>query len=223
MVLTRPCEKDQLSRAVGDTPQIPGRPPERSRGAIRILGSVRAPDEVLVARLRAGDDQALTEIYACYGALVFGVARRTTGSRMLAEDVVQEVFCALWTHPERFDPSRGSLRAYLGMAAHRRAVDALRADVRRTGRELRAEALDGRRSDPAASTVGLGMEEAILQAIRGLPDDQRSVVELAFCQGRTHVEIAEALGIPAGTVKSRIRLARVKLMRSLADLAVEPA
>lgn len=206
------------------SPDMAGTTPRRGRGPLRILGNVGVPDEVLVARLCAGDDQALAEIYRCHGALVFGVAQRTTGSRTMGEDVVQEVFCGLWSHPERFDPALGSLRSYLGMTAHRRAVDAVRADARRAGREQRAEVLDSsRRPDGTGPIEGLGVEEAINRAIGQLPEEQRAVVELAFRQGHTHTEIASALGVPEGTVKSRLRLARAKLVRSLADLAMEPA
>lgn len=215
---------DDRAGAPVASPHSAGTTPLPKRVPVRILGTVPIPDEVLAARLRAGDDHALADIYRCHGALVFGVAHRTTGSRAMAEDVVQEVFCNLWSHPERFDPAMGSLRSYLGMTAHRRAVDAVRSDVRRAGREQRAEVLDVRRHQDGTGPIdGVGVEETIDRAIGQLPEDQRAVVELAFRQGRTHVEIARALGVPEGTVKSRLRLARAKLMRSLADLAMEPA
>lgn len=188
-----------------------------------ILACVRTPDEILVARIRAGDEEALAEAYRFYGAVVFGVARRTTASRSAAEDVVQEVFCALWWHPHRYDSERGSLRAYLCGVARRRGLDAMRRDARRVLREQRSETLGGPAPGPECDVADFGTVKAVRHALERLPDDQRQVVELAFWEGRTHVEIADALGIPAGTVKSRLRLARAKLVDWLGELALEPA
>ena len=81
-------------------------------------------DDLLIKRLGAGDDSALEEIFDRHGALVLGLARRVTGSTVMAEDVAQEVFSCLWLRPDRFDAARGSLRAYLGTLAYRTAVDA---------------------------------------------------------------------------------------------------
>lgn len=138
----------------------------------------------------------------------------------MAEDVLQEVLTALWSQPERFDPDRGSLRAYLGVVTHRRAVDAVRASARRQAREEQAEALDvtsigGDHSDSAA------VAETVRRAIERLPVDQRRAIELAYWQGMTHHEVAGALGVPEGTVKSRLRLAQVKLRDWLEPLALE--
>jgi RNA polymerase sigma-70 factor (ECF subfamily) len=136
----------------------------------------------------------------------------------MAEDVVQEVFTELWSAPGRFDPDRGTLRAYLGMLAHRRAVDAVRKTVRRQNREHRVGADRRETDDPSDSAA---CAEAVRQAIARLPRDQRRAVELTFWQGMTNHEVAEALGIPAGTVKSRLRLAEAKLRGWLEPLAME--
>ena len=163
---------------------------------------------------------ALAEVFDRYGALVLGLARRVTGSRTMAEDVLQDVFTALWCQPERFDPDRGSMRAYLGVLTHRRSVDAVRAAVRRQAREQKVESLDLLTPwcDPADAAA---VTEAVRQAIGRLPADQRRAIELAFWQGMTQHEVACALGIPEGTVKSRLRLAQAKLRDWLAPLALE--
>lgn len=179
-------------------------------------------DCVLLARLVAGDDDALTEVYDRYAPLVFGVAKRVVANRSVAEEVVQEVFTALWRSPERFDPQRGSLRAYLGVQAHRRAVDAVRSETRRRAREEICELMQ----PPAGGCVPDKMDavtvaEVVRQAIARLPDGQRQAVELAYWSGRPQREVADVLGVPEGTVKSRMRLAQAKLAEWLAPLEME--
>jgi RNA polymerase sigma-70 factor (ECF subfamily) len=179
-------------------------------------------DRVLLARLAAGDDDALTEVYDRYAPLVFGVAKRLVGNHGVAEDVVQEVFTTLWRHPERFDPDRGSMRAYLGVQAHRRAVDAIRSDARRRAREERCELMQPRRQAPVSDkTDDVTVAEVVRQAIARLPEGQRQAVELAYWSGRPQREMADVLGVPEGTVKSRMRLAQAKLAEWLAPLGVE--
>lgn len=177
-------------------------------------------DRLLATRLCAGDDAALAEIFDRFGPLVLGLARRVTGSTSMAEDVLQEVFTGLWCQPDRFDPDRGTMRAYLGVLTHRRAVDAVRSAARRQAREEKVELLDlpATLCDHADAAA---VAEAVRQAIDRLPDDQRRAIELAFWQGMTQHEVARALGIPEGTVKSRLRLAQAKLRDSLAPLALE--
>jgi RNA polymerase sigma-70 factor (ECF subfamily) len=173
-----------------------------------IVAGVDGPDAVLAARLRAGDPDALTDAYARHGALVFGLARQVADAAT-AEDVTQEIFVSLWEHPDRFDPSRGTLRAFLGVQAQRRAVDALRRDGRRAGREERHHDQDpDRPSDPMDDLV---LRATVRGALDTLPPEQRKVVELAYIEGRTLCEIASCLGIPEGTAKSRLRLAQAKL------------
>jgi RNA polymerase sigma-70 factor (ECF subfamily) len=175
-------------------------------------------DRLCWVRLCAGDDSALAEIFDQHGALVLGVARRVTRSAAIAEDVLQDVFTSLWCQPERFDPDRGSLRAYLGVVTQRRAVDALRVAARRLAREERAEMREPRTSDASDSPADV---DTVRRAIAQLPTEQRRAVELAFWQGMTHREVARTLGVPEGTVKSRLRLAQAKLRESLAPLVME--
>jgi RNA polymerase sigma factor (sigma-70 family) len=177
-------------------------------------------DRTLGARLRAGDDGALAEILDQLGPLVLGLARRLTGNSSVAEEVVQEVFTSLWTQPDRFDPERGSLRAYLGVMCHRRSVDAVRRSASRQRREEKAGGLVPTAGVQEDAAEAAAISESVRAALARLPDDQRRAVELAFWQGMTHQEIARALGIPEGTVKSRLRLAQAKLRDRLTGLAM---
>ncbi len=177
-----------------------------------IVRAVDSGDAVLVARLAAGDEEALAEVWQRHGPLVFGLARRLTGNASTAEDVTQEVFVTLWRQPERFDAHRGSLRAYLGVHAQRRAIDAMRRDGRRTEREHRHHRLQAAaETTPGDSAECSELSAVVRNAIKKLPVEQREAVELAYFGGLTHREVATTLGIPEGTAKSRLRLAQSKL------------
>jgi RNA polymerase sigma-70 factor (ECF subfamily) len=174
--------------------------------------------------MAAGDDEAVAEIFDRYGPFLYGLARRVTGDQNSAEDVVQEVLTTLWSHPDRFDPARGSLRAFLGVQAHRRAVDAVRREVRRTNNENRQHSLDPAAGEPSVDDVeSLGLVDIVRQAIGRLPAAQRQAVELAYFGGCTQRELALQLGIPEGTAKSRLRLAQTKLSQWLAPHLLEMA
>jgi len=178
---------------------------------------VGAWEASLMARVMAGDGSALGEIYDQYAGFVYGLARRVTASAAIAEDVVQEVFASLWERPAAFDAERGSLRSWLGVLTHRRSVDRVR---RETAQRQRAVAAAAKAPvappDIAEAATSLLVAERVREAVRALPDDQRAAVELAYFGGKTYVEVAEVLGIPEGTAKSRLRLALKKLADSLA-------
>jgi len=170
----------------------------------------------LRARLLAGEEAALTELYDRYGALVFGVAARLVRDPASAEDVSQEVFAHVWSRPAAFDPGCGTLRGWLTTLAHRRAVDA----VRRAVREQRCAVAHGGLSpsppDPADCAVAAAVASGVWSAVDALPATQRTPILLAYAGGLTARQIAERLGIPEGTVKSRLRLGLRRLARLLA-------
>lgn len=192
-----------------------------------MVAPVRGPDQgerVLLARLVAGDDSALAEVYDRFASLVHGIARRTTCDDRAAEDVTQEVFVSLWSDPGRVDLERSSLAGWLSVLAHRRAVDHVRRTERaraREEREARSAALELEGPDPAEGMVTADLGRRARQAVAALPPDQRAVVELVFWGGRSYRQAAEELGIPEGTAKSRARLALAKLADALASLDPE--
>ncbi|WP_327359389.1 RNA polymerase sigma factor [Streptomyces sp. NBC_01304] len=180
------------------------------------------PDAELHRRLVYGDESALAEAYGTYGGLVRRVALRVTRSPGAAEEVAQEVFAHLWSRPYAFDTGRGTLRTWLSMLAHRRAVDWVRSEERhRKAAHTDEDALYAIPAPgPAPDEVVLDMERAFLLhcAVAELPLPQREAVHLAYFGGRTYREVATELGIPEGTAKTRLRSA----LRRLAELLAEP-
>jgi RNA polymerase sigma-70 factor (ECF subfamily) len=183
-----------------------------------------AGDAELVALIAAGDQGALAEAYRRHGGLVFGLARRVLRDERFAEDVAQEVFVSLWEHPERFDPSKGSVRSWLGLLAHRRSVDRVRAEDRRIRRDVRSEDTALAAEQHGEIDVELGeawLAARVRDAVAELPTAQRDAVVLAYYRGRTYRQVAAELSIPEGTAKSRLRLALHKLEERLRPLLSE--
>ena len=169
----------------------------------------------LRARLTAGDDTGLSELYDQYASFVYGLARRVAGSETAAEDVTQDVFVSVWERPEAFDPERGSMRSFIGTLAHRRAVDWVR---REESRRRRAQAAGREPSPPPdveEAATALIMAERVRVAVDSLPDDQRVAVQLAYFGGRTYRQVADDLGVAEGTAKARLRVGLRRLAREL--------
>lgn len=177
-------------------------------------------DGELLARIQAGDDVALRIAYDLHASLVFGLARRVTRDEHLARDITQEVFTYLWQLPGRVDLARGSLRSYLAVVTHRRAVDEVRRNERRVRTEAAlagAEAQDGPEHEILDAATQAWSKERLAAGLARLPAEQRTAVELAYYDGLTYKQVAQALHIPEGTAKSRLRLAMKRLRSLLGD------
>ena len=192
------------------------------RGQADIGGPDRASldDLELVERLGRRDARAFEALYDRYIRLAFAVALRVLPDRERAEEVVQDVYVKLWRQPSLFDPNRGAFRPWLLRVVHHRAIDELRQANR--DRAQTAEDPDGRilemladagpaPEDLAQSSVD---REKVLEALDKLSPSQRVAIEMAFFDGLSQSEIAESLGEPLGTVKTRVRLG----MRRLREL-----
>lgn len=176
-----------------------------------------SPDDLL--DLVSGHDRdAFSELYDLLSPLVFGLALRTTRSRVLAEEVTQEVFVQIWRQADRFDPSKGSARSWVAMIAHRRSVDVVRRSQSATEREM-AVPPELPQSDVAEDVVAGDERKRVLKAMEGLTAAQREAIELAYLGGLTYREVAERLDAPLGTVKTRMRsgLARLRTMMERQD------
>ena len=175
-------------------------------GATDDLDLTSASDAVLVVAISRYQQPALAEAYRRHAGSVFALSRRLLADATLAEEIVQEVFLRLWNSPERFDPERGTLRAYLLAQCHGRSVDLLRSETSRRAREER----DARRTAEAGydlehEVVDLTIAERVKDALHTLPPGEREAIALAYFGGHTYREVAELLDEPEGTVKSRIR------------------
>jgi RNA polymerase sigma factor (sigma-70 family) len=164
-------------------------------------------------RVVAGDDAALREVYDQYASFVYGIAARVIGDPRAAEDVSQDVFVGFWERPAAFDPARGSLRTWLGTLTHRRAVDHVRREEARRRRTERDAGRALAAPDVEEMATALLTAERVRAAVDVLPEEQRRAVQLAYFGGKTYRQVAEVLGIPEGTAKSRLRLA----LRRIAD------
>jgi RNA polymerase sigma-70 factor (ECF subfamily) len=182
-------------------------------------------DGLLAARLAAGDDHALAEVFDSLAPAVYGRALRVLGDGAAAQDVVQDVFVELWSHPDRYDPSAGTLRTYLIVLARHRAVDLVRSELRRMARQERHGRLTAGPPQPSPHEEVMAADAAgaVRAAVRLLPDAQRRVVELAYFGGLSCREVARVVGIPEGTAKSRLRLALAKLETALDRQLLEPS
>ena len=199
----------------------------------------RDDEAALVGEVAAGSQDALASLYDRHADAVFAAAIRLTSDRQVAEEVVQETFLALWNRAELFDPGSGSLAAWLHTIARNRTVDRLRAAGRRPNLVPLSASGGSEEQDTAAlerivasgrvlggADLGPGPEgelaatelrEVIRVALADLPEHERTAIVLAYSAELTQSEIAERLGWPLGTVKTRTRRALLRLREVLAD------
>ncbi|HEU5081823.1 MAG TPA: sigma-70 family RNA polymerase sigma factor [Acidimicrobiales bacterium] len=180
-----------------------------------------ASDAALVVSIGRYHEDALAEIYRRHAGAVFALARRLLADRTLAEEVVQEVFLRLWNAPDRFDPSRGSLRSYLLAQCHGRSVDLIRSESSRRRREERELTLTAEGGyDLEHEVWDMAVADRVKVTLQALPQGEREAILLAYFGGHTYKEVADLLGMPEGTVKSRIRAGLKRMRGELAGAGI---
>jgi RNA polymerase sigma-70 factor (ECF subfamily) len=184
------------------------------------LELVHLSDEALVALLARGEEAALAELYERFGPLGFGLARRILRDPALAEDALQEAFLDVWRGASRFVPERSRASSWILMLVHRRAVDLVRRTERRRAEPLEHAPQAAGASADEASWLRLERER-VQAALRRLPDREREAIELAYYGGFTQRELADRLGEPLGTIKSRMFSGLARLRHLLDDTAME--
>lgn len=185
----------------------------------RNLGPGSPIDEFLLVKIASGDEDAFALLYDRYAKPAFSLAYRILEDALGAEDVVQDVFLSVWRSASSFDTKRGQARSWLLSMVHHRAIDFVRRRRGHSTRELPSEPVDwGTSSDEVWSLVASNLQaQAIEEALCKLPEDQHVAIELAYFKGHTHKEIANILGEPLGTIKSRIRIGMEKLRKSFTE------
>lgn len=179
----------------------------------------------LIERLRARDQAALNALYERYSNVVYAIALRIIGQTAEAEDVVVDCFWQVWQQAANYDTARGQVRTWIVTIARSRALDRLRAlrrapvvsveDDLRSVQETRAE------DNPEHETWLAEQSALVRQALATLPREQREALALAYYRGLSQSEIAEQLGEPLGTIKTRIRLGMMKLREQLQALQAQ--
>ena len=189
------------------------------------IGPVTAPmqpigDSMLIGRMMAGDEAALSNLYDRYSAMLFGMLMRILRDKQAAEEVLQDIFLQLWRNAGQFDAGRGSLAAWLLVIGRNRAISRLRG---RSGREVLEEE-EGAFANTFVSSQNVEEEAwrtelraSLTAALSRLPEEQRQAVELAYFEGMTQSEIAARTRAPLGTVKTRVRTAMQSLKQILDD------
>ena len=168
-------------------------------------------------RVNAGEMGAFDVIFERHVSAAYAVAYRVCGRPAMAEDAVQEAFVSLWRARERYDPTRGTVRTWVLSAVRNRALDALRRERAKAGRDVQDDVLPDLMAAPERTDIEAERRDErrrIKEALESLPDEQRQVIELAYFGGLSHSEIARSLSLPPGTVKGRMRLGLTR-MRSL--------
>jgi RNA polymerase sigma factor (sigma-70 family) len=197
---------------------VPGAP--YVRPALRAetgYGATVLADEVepglLAARFAGGGADVLREAYDAWGGLVFGFCRRSLRDQRDAEEVTQQVFLEAWRARASYDPTRAALPTWLIGIARNRVIDRLRQGARRP--VVVGEPTETPVAEPAIELLADRM--LVADALRGLPEERRAVLELAFFADLTHTEIAEQLDMPLGTVKSHVRRGLAALRQRLGE------
>ncbi len=180
-------------------------------------------DGELMLKVRSGDEDAFRGLFARYSPNAKALAMRVVKRSHLAEEIVQEVFLALWKDPQSYDANRGSVKTWLMGMVHHRAVDLVRREEsqRRRAQEAGRKVVEIE-DDPAEQIViALGAPEerrAVREALATIPEEQRDVLEMMYFDGLSQSQVADKTGLPLGTVKSRTLLGMRRLRTSLAAL-----
>jgi RNA polymerase sigma factor (sigma-70 family) len=181
-------------------------------------------DEALVALVARGDEHALAELYDRHGRVAYGLSFRVLRDERLAEDAVQDAFLSLWRTAAAFRAERGKAATWIFTLVHRRAVDAVRREQRRRVEplvdEIQETVADERASTEEAAWVRFERER-VGEALAQLPDQQREAIELAYYGGFSQSELSERLGVPLGTIKSRMFSGLARLRELLDDTTPE--
>lgn len=208
---SKPESDDVLSMMTGGATRA-----DRSPAALRHLTW-----SGYIHRIAAGDQQAMGRLYDESCGLVYSLALRILGDAADAEETTMDVYVQVWRNASTFDPGRGSAASWLLTLARSRAIDRIRSGASRKQREQGLDSLHNLASGEIRPDQATAVDQArrmVRTALEELSPEQREVIELAYFGGLSHSELAERLGQPLGTIKTRIRLGMMRLRTLLAPL-----
>ncbi len=199
---------------------------KEERGAVESLSHDQRSDEDLLHAIVGGADWALETLYQRYSHRLYSLAYRMVDNTQIAEELVQDTFLSIWRNAASYSPTAGASSRWLMSILHHRAINYLRKVRRRS--HLVQVTLEELESDERNACPDAGEQawQSILciqvrTALLHIPVEQRMMIELAYFQGYTHIEISQAFHIPLGTVKARMRLGLSHLKRVLADMGID--
>ena len=194
---------------------LEGRLPERPEPIDR----QKQEEIALLYRIREKDEAAVADLYQRFSGPLYSLAYQVTGADRYAQEVVQEVFMAVWRDAGRFDPTRGAVSSWLFALTRHKAIDLVRKEANVWKRYAPETELERHEADVDVDGEAWAniRRERVRDAMNQLPEAQRTCVELAFFSGLTHAEVAEQLDIPLGTAKTRIRTGLPRLRDLLGD------
>ncbi|MFD5831825.1 sigma-70 family RNA polymerase sigma factor [Lentzea sp. NPDC060358] len=189
------------------------REPDQAQSTIPRGAEGPADAEGLLLRVARGDEAAFGQLYDAVSGSVFGLVRRVLRDQAQSEEVFQEVMLEVWRTASRFDPERGKAMTWILTMTHRRAVDRVRSAQASADRDGRVAALEvGTPFDEVVEQVAERLEQRkVRRCLRSLTELQRESVLMAYYQGYTYPEVASLLGVPLGTVKTRMRDGLIRL------------
>lgn len=172
----------------------------------------------LVAMIAKKDQQALSRLYDLYAKLLFSLIYKVVGKQETAEDILQEIFVMVWEKAAMFDPSKGSVYTWLAAMSRNKSIDYLRSKANKNQKKHVSEAdehifpiLESEGMNPLDATIQNERSTMVRQALDGLPEEQKTIIAIAYFKGYTQSEIAEEFNLPLGTVKTRMRQGMIKL------------
>lgn len=190
----------------------------------KVLTNDKERDREIMARIKAGDQEALSELYDHYNRLLFGLILSILKKRAEAEDILQEVFTNIWQKAEQFDLERGTVYTWIVSLTRNKSIDRLRSKVYKEQKK-QSTSLDDEdvfhplysgEADPLENAIFNDRAKKLYAALEKLTDKQRKVLQVSYFDGMSQSEIAEEFDIPLGTVKTRMRDGMIKLRELLA-------
>lgn len=191
----------------------------------KVLTSDHERDRDIMARIKARDEDALSELYEQYNRLLFGLILSILKKREEAEDILQEVFTTIWQKAEQFDLERGTVYTWIVSLSRNKSIDRLRSKVYKEQKKQSTSLDDedvfhplySNESDPLENTIFKDRAKKLYDAMEKLSDKQRQVLQVSYFDGMSQSEISDEYNIPLGTVKTRMRDGMIKLRELLAN------